>query len=106
MRDRPVPRTKRNSNGWISDVTMRSLSLAKRTTSRSQTILIARSSPAKERAGTWTSIAGELAVVVIGSPSPSEDLGGVPQPVRRPGLGVADRGPGERHEHVVQGRPR
>ena len=54
IRDRPVPSTNRNRNGWTSAVMIRSRSRPKRISSRFQTTLIARASPRRLRTGTRT----------------------------------------------------
>jgi hypothetical protein len=62
---RPAPSTKRKRSGWISAVTIRRRSLAKRISSRRHTILIARSSLRQLRAGTRTLTISEGRSVVL-----------------------------------------
>ena len=54
--DSPVPRTSRNSSGWISDVTARSRSRRNLISSRRHTMLTARRSERRLRSGTATRI--------------------------------------------------
>src|SRR5947207_1911390 len=64
----PEPSTNRKSSGWTSEVTIRIRSLRKRISSRLQTILIARSSLRRLRAGTrtcTTSAGGDRLLVVV-----------------------------------------
>ena len=64
----PGPRTNRNSSGWISHVTIRMRSLAKRIRSRRQTARTARASDRHERSGTRTATTSATAAL-IGRPS-------------------------------------
>ena len=65
----PAPSTNRNSSGCTSEVTIRSLSLLKRTSSRCQTILIARASLRQLRRGTLTRMTWVAAVIAGRLPS-------------------------------------
>jgi hypothetical protein len=54
----PEPSTKRKSNGWTSEVTIRIRSFWKRISSRRQTIFTARTSERQLRGGTRTRAVG------------------------------------------------
>ena len=64
----PEPRTNRNSSGWISDVTIRTRSSAKRIRSRRQTIRTARASDRQERSGTRTATTSAIAALIGRAP--------------------------------------
>ena len=64
----PGARTNRNSSGWISAVTIRTRSSAKRIISRHQTARTARASDRQERSGTRAAMTSATAAL-IGPPS-------------------------------------
>src|SRR3954466_10737181 len=125
--ERPPPSTNRNSSGWISDVTIRIRSALKRSSSRRQTILMARTSLRHVRGGTrtrttsvttlistapgsfalWANTPSDASPQGESSPASGHHLHDPPVARgRRVLLGVADRGARVAHEHVVERRPR
>src|SRR5579875_999861 len=100
--DNPVPRMKRNSTGWTSDVTMRTRARKKRISSRRQTTLTARRSSAREPPASRTATTGAVWTAIALPPHPAAHERRASHLIAGRRLSIANRAAGIGHEHIIE----